>query len=268
MTNTTKIVLGVATALILALLGGYLWIEYGGSPDDSARGLTVEEQSPIVHARGAADRTDSSAETETAGGIEAAQTPETPSTGNSGETVDANAASAGEAVSADAPDAFSTEFQEAVEELNDFAKKLQAEFPEFSGVTKMAVEMGDALLKREAELRQQGMTAEERKTQLREQYQTASKSFSDSFMDPMVKGTIHDPLESSDPVATFRQHADKLRALIRFMAENQPKKMETVLGLPTSDVSMDDLDEIDAVFSDLDSFIIDASMPAVEPEDR
>ncbi len=265
MTNTTKIALGTASALILALLGGYLWLEYGGSSDDSARGLTVEEQSPIVHARGAADRADSSTETETAGEIEAAQTPETPSTGNSGEAVDANAASAGEAVSVNAPDAFSTEFQEAVEELNDFAKKLQAEFPEFSGVTKMAVEMGDALLKREAELRQQGMTAEERKTQLREQYQTASKSFSDSFMDPMVKGTIHDPLESSDPVAAFRQHADKLRALIRFMAENQPKKMETVLGLPTSDVSMD---EIDAVFNDLDSFIIDAPMPAVEPEDR
>ena len=106
------------------------------------------------------------------------QTRETPSTGKSGETADANAASAGEAAAVDAPDAFSTELQEAVEELNAFVKKLGAEFPEFSGVANMAVEMGEALLKREAELRQQGMAAEERKTQLREQYQTASKSLS------------------------------------------------------------------------------------------
>ena len=43
----------------------------------------------------------------------------------------------------------------------------------------------------------------------------------------MVKGIISEPFERSDPVATFQQHAGRLRAMIQFVAENQPKKMET-----------------------------------------
>lgn len=264
MTKTTKIVLVAASALILALLGGYLWIEYGGSPDDSERGLTVEEQSPIVNAGGAADGADSSAETETAGGTDVLQTPETPATGKSGETAYANAASAGEAVSADAPDAFSTEFQEAVEEMNEFAKKLEAEFPEFSGVTEMAAAMGDDLLKLEAELRQQGMAAEERKTQLREKYKADSKVLGSRVGEAMTGGFAVDSSKSPDPTALL-QMTDRIRALTQFLVENQPKKMETVLGLPSSDMSMD---EINAMFNDLDSFIIDAAIPAMEQESR
>ena len=270
MTKTTKIVLVAASALILALLGGYLWIEYGGSSDDSARGLTVEEQSPVIHA-GADDKAASSAETETAGGAEGLQTPETPATGKSGETANPNAASAGEALSADAPDAFSTEFQEAIEEMNEFAKKLEAEFPQFSGIAEASIGLGDGLLKREAELRQQGMTAEERKTQLREKYQADSKALAENFMDPVVMGIVPDPSQPPDTASAslaLHQFADQMRGLVRFMADNQPKKLETLLGLPTEDVSVD---EMDAMLNDLDdtfnSFMIDA-IPKTAPESR
>ena len=60
MTKTTKIVLGAASVIILALLGGYLWVEYGAPSDDSKpgltveeRGLTVEDQSPIFKQKSA-----------------------------------------------------------------------------------------------------------------------------------------------------------------------------------------------------------------------
>ena len=132
MTKTTKIVLATASALLLALLGGYLWIEYGGSPGDSEPGLTVEEQSPIVHARGADNRADSSAETETAGGTETLQAPETPSTSGTGETAEAVTAPVGEAAAVDAPDDFSTELLEGIQEMLDYADTLRAGSPELA----------------------------------------------------------------------------------------------------------------------------------------
>ncbi len=269
MTKTTKIVLATASALILALLGGYLWIEYGGASDDSDQGLTVEEQSPIIHARGADDRADSSAETETAGGTETLLTAEAPSTGGTGETADAP--NAGEAAAVDAPDAFSTEFQEGVEEMSDFAKKMVAEFPEFEGLTEAAAAMGDVLLKREAELRQQGMSAAERKTQLRATYQAESKKMSEIIVGEMTFGMAPDfssvdPSSKSFDPTSLLQMTGRFRALTQFIVENQPKKLETVLGLPTG--NNPSMDEINDIFNGLDSSIIDAAAPSMEPEDR
>ncbi len=188
MTNTTKIVLGVASALILALLGGYLWIEYGGSPDDSDRGLTVEEQSPIVHAGGAADGTDSSAETETetANGAAALQTSETLSNSGSGETAETATASTGEAAVADAPDDFSTELLEGIQELIDYADTLRAGSPELAPFADATLSSVKGIADLDAQLRRQGMELEERREKLLMKYLSNNFENAGQMMDSFV----------------------------------------------------------------------------------
>ncbi|MDE0021377.1 MAG: sigma-70 family RNA polymerase sigma factor [Candidatus Poribacteria bacterium] len=188
MTNTTKIVLGVASVLILVLLGGYLWIEYGGSPDDSARGLTVEEQSPIVHAGGAADGTDSSAETEmeTASGAAALQTSETPSNSGSGETAETATASTGEAAVADAPDDFSTELLEGIQELIDYADTLRAGSPELAPFADATLSSVKGIADLDAQLRRQGMELEERREKLLMKYLSNNFENAGQMMDSFV----------------------------------------------------------------------------------
>ena len=195
MTKTTKIVLVAASALMLALLGGYLWIEYGGSPDNSERGLTVEEQSPIVHAGGAADGTDSSAktETETAGGAEALQTPETPSNSGSRETAETITASTGEAVSFDAPDAFSTELLEGVQELVDYADTLRAGSPELAPFADATLNSVNGIADLDAQLRRQGMPLEERKETLLMKYLSNSLENAGQTMNSFVNTFTSEP---------------------------------------------------------------------------
>ena len=195
MTKTTKIVLGVASALILVLLGGYLWIEYGGSPDDSARGLTVEEQSPIVHAGGAADGTDSSAETETeaANGAAALQTSETLSDSGSGETAETATASTGEAAVADAPDDFSTELLEGIQELIDYADTLRAGSPELAPFADATLSSVKGIADLDAQLRRQGMELEERREKLLMKYLSNNFENAGQMMDSFVNTFASEP---------------------------------------------------------------------------
>ncbi|MDE0021646.1 MAG: hypothetical protein OXT69_09750 [Candidatus Poribacteria bacterium] len=166
MTKTTKIVLAAAAALLIALLGAYLWIEYGGS-DDSERGLTVEEQSPVIHADSAADAADdSSAETESSADSKAPQTPEAEEAADNGGAEDTATASPDASASANAPDEFSTQLQEGIQEFVDYAAKIRAQVPEMAAYADMTLAFVEGLAELDAQLREQGASLEERREKL------------------------------------------------------------------------------------------------------
>ncbi len=168
MTKTTKIVLAVSAALLIAMLGAYLWIEYGGGSDDSDQGLTVEEQSLVIHDSGAEDSADSSTETEPSDDSEAAQTSEAEQAVDNGGAE--NTAAASPDASADAPDDFSIQLQEGIQEIVDYVAKVKAQIPKmdlFEETTLASVEGLDEL---DAQLRRQGVALEERREKLLTKY--------------------------------------------------------------------------------------------------
>ena len=170
MTKSTKIVLGVTAALIAALLGGYLWLEHSRPSDDSQSALTLEEQSPRI-SQPASSKTDQSGapSSKSDSNAEPLQTSEAAQNGAENSGVEEPSAETAAPTSAPLPpDAFTAEFQKAVEAIPAFADKFQAQFPEVSiDFPKAAKEMADSLLKHEADLRQQGMDVNERKKQLK-----------------------------------------------------------------------------------------------------
>ena len=171
MTKTTKIVLVAASALILALLGGYLWIEYGGSSGDSEPGLTVEEQSPRIGTgpnAGAAD--DSSAETKPSDDSEAAQTSEAEEAADNGGAEVTAAQSPDASASAEEPDDFSTQLQEGIQEWIDYANALKTRSPELAPYADMKLRSVEGLAKLDAQLRRQRMELEERREKLLTKY--------------------------------------------------------------------------------------------------
>lgn len=167
MTKTTKIILAVTAALLTALLGAYLWIEYGGSSDDSESGLTVEEQSPRIDTGPTADAADDpSAETETPDDSEAAQTPEAEEDADNGGAEDTATASPGASASADALDDFSTQLQEGIQEIVDYAAKIRAQVPEMAVYADMSLASVEGLAELDAQLQEQGASLEERREKL------------------------------------------------------------------------------------------------------
>ncbi len=170
MTKTTKIVLAVSAALLIAMLGAYLWIEYGGSSDDSDQGLTVEEQSPVIHDSGADDSADSSAETEPPDDSEAAQTSEAEQADDNGGAENTAAASPDASASADAPDEFSTQLQEGIQEIVDYAAKMKAQVPEMASFGDTSLASVEGLAELDAQLRRQGTALEARREQLLMKY--------------------------------------------------------------------------------------------------
>ncbi len=170
MTKTTKIVLAAAAALLIALLGAYLWIEYGGGSDDSDRGLTVEEQSPVIHADSAADSADSSAETESSADPEAPQTSEAKQAADNGGAEDTETTSPDASAPADAPDEFSTQLQEGIQEIMDYAAKVKAQVPEMAAYADMTLAFVEGFAELDAQLREQGASLEERREKLLMKY--------------------------------------------------------------------------------------------------
>ena len=172
MTKTTKIVLAVSAALLIAMLGAYLWIEYGGGSDDSEPGLTVEEQSPVIRDGGAADN--SSAETEADDDSEAPQTSEAEQADDNGGEENTETASPGAAASADAPDQFSTQLQEGIQEIVDYVAKVKAQVPEIASYMDMTLSAVEGLAELDAQLRGQGTALEERREKLLMKFMTNS----------------------------------------------------------------------------------------------
>lgn len=166
MTKTTKIILAVSAALLIAMLGAYLWIEYGGVSDDSDQGLTVEEQSPVIHDGGAEDSADSSTETEPPDDSEALQTSEAEQADDNGGEENTATASPDAAASADAPDEFSTQLQEGIQEIVDYVAKMKAQVPEMAAYADVTLASVEGLAELDAQLREQGAALEERREQL------------------------------------------------------------------------------------------------------
>ena len=173
MTKTTKIVLSAAAVLILALLGAYLWLEYGGSPDEAEPGLTLEEQSPRVNATGS-NRAGASTDTGAPDNADAAQTSEAATANDSGETSETATQTPGDA--ANAPDEFSNKLQEGIQELEDYAARLRAEEPVIALIGDANLATADEIAELDAQLRRQEADVEERRKQLFEKYISISRA--------------------------------------------------------------------------------------------
>ena len=174
MTKSTKIVLGITAVLILALLGGYLWLEYGGSSDSEPPGLTLEEQTPPVETDASNDGASNggaSTQTETAAGSDSTLSSDAPQdSGNAGETAETSTAPPSAAAPADALDDFANQLLEGIQERFDFAEKLKAYSPELTEYADMVTDPMEGLAELDAQLRRQGSSVEERKAQVSEKY--------------------------------------------------------------------------------------------------
>ena len=223
MTKTTKIVLAAAAALLIALLGAYLWIEYGGS-DDSDRGLTVEEQSPVIHANSAADAADdSSAETESSADSKAPQTPEAEEAADNGGAEDTETTSPGASASADAPDEFSTQLQEGIQEILDYAAKLKAQVPEMAAMADATLASVEGFAELDAQLRRQGATLEERREKLLMKYFNNAMDNAGSMAEGFASMT-QDPermMELSQSIQSIEQPTKLMTLLQGDMTDEQ-----------------------------------------------
>ena len=174
MTKSTKIVLGITAVLILALLGGYLWLEYGGSSDSEPSELTLEEQTPPVEtdaSNDSASNDGASTQTETADGADSTLSSDAPqNAGNAGETAETLTAPPSEAAPADALDDFANQLLEGIQEVFDFAEKLKAYSPELTEYADVMTGSMKDLADLDTQLRRQGASVEERKAQVSEKY--------------------------------------------------------------------------------------------------
>ena len=245
MTKSTKIVLGITAVLILALLGGYLWLEHSGSSDSEPPELTLEEQTPPVEtdaSNNGASNGGASTQTKTAVGADSTLSSDAPQdAGYADETAETSPDAPFAAGSVDTPDPFLIEFQEAVEEIKAVARKMDAEIPERGDISAALLEMMDNLLKIEAELRQKGAAVDERKTQLREQFYADSRVIEKLMQRPKYvyqdyEGDSEeepDLSEISTPLApnTLILSAERDRAIKQFFAENSPRKLNDLFDL-------------------------------------
>ena len=219
MTNTTKIVLGVASALILALLGGYLWIEYGGSPDDSDRGLTVEDQSPIIKRK--------SAETSKANADEtAAPSPQEETSASDESAIEISAAPSddresvgsthSDALQAAPQDPLTVELQDALKEFAQLADSMQSRFsnhPMSGYVADVVGRLSDELTRYNELLLSQNLTREERIAKL--------KARADQTINQMKEPEF----DEDDPALA------SMEEMTRYVEANMPKKLMTLLDL-------------------------------------
>ncbi len=221
MTNTTKIVLGVAAVLILALLGGYLWIEYGGSPDDSDRGLTVEEQSPRIeqNSDGASDQTADeisapAPQKETSASDESAVEVSTVFSDDSKSAVSTQP----DAPQASPQDPFTLELQEGIDELNELADQFVQQFPSSiaADLADILVGIGRDLIKYDEELRGKYFTREERTAKLR----------------AFWLESIHPATEYYNAVTTEYLESEIKNAMDQFFNNSALHKLGALLGLP------------------------------------
>ena len=227
MTKTTKIVLGVASALILALLGGYLWIEYGGSPDDSARGLTVEEprltaeeQSPIVKQKSAETPKQTAEETSAPERQEEMRV-----FGDSIASEESAARSDGsESVGTTQPDAlqaapqdlFTVELQEGVSEFKEVYQRLVELHPgpRATYIAALHNEVVDSMMEYNEELQDQNLERAERAARLAVRLlETAQR------------------LEPQYTAMLAKIHPEEKKAYAQFIKNNTPRKLFVFLGL-------------------------------------
>ena len=218
MTKTTKIVLVAASALMLALLGGYLWIEYGGSPDDSARGLTVEDQSPRIEQKSAEtpkqtdDETAAPAQEETSASDESAAE-ESAVLSDDSESVISTLPDAPQAAS---QDPLTVELQDALEEYVQFTDYLQSRFPNPLSVNMADVvnRLSDELTRYDKQLLSQNLTREERIAKLKARVE----QITDQAEEPAI--------DESDPAQVA-----SMEAMARYGEANMPRKLIALLGL-------------------------------------
>ena len=245
MTKSTKIVLGVTAALIAALLGGYLWLEHSRPSDNPQSALTLEEQSPRI-SQPALSKTDQSGASSSKpdSKAEPLQTSDAVQNGAENGGVEEPPAETAAPTSAPLPpDAFTAEFQKAVEAIPAFADKFQAQFPSEVGSAfpKAAKEMADSLLKHEADLRQQGMDVNERKKQLKTKYLELRDSFavSGGRTEVVVSTTFEFAPGKEQYEADILQLQAEAKAeaarrgndITQFMADNFPTQLEEMLGV-------------------------------------
>ncbi len=221
MTKSTKIVLGITAVLILALLGGYLWLEYGGSSNSETPGLTIEEQTPPVETSASNDGASNdgvSTQTETANGADSTLSSDAPQ--DAGETPETLTAPPPEAAPADVLDDFANQLLEGIQEVFDFAKKLKAHSPELTEYADVMTESMEDLANLDAQLRRQGASVEERKAQVSEKY----------FVNVLDRMIIHDANSASvKKDAMFRSAASSIGI---------PSKLEMLLmgGMTPQDI--------------------------------
>ena len=241
MTKTTKIVLAVTAALLIALLGGYLWIKYGGGADDSEPGLTVEEQSPRINSSSNADAADdSSAETETPADSEAPQTSEAEQAADNGGAEDTATASPGASASADAPDDFSTQLQEGIQEIVDFAAKIRAQVPEMAAYADMTLASVKGLAELDAQLREQGAPLEERREKLLMKSIRNSMGSAGSVAAGFVSmAQDHDMMELSQSIQSIEQPTKLMTLLQGDMTDEQ--MMEKMMATPEIQAMMEEM---------------------------
>ena len=221
MTNTTKIILAVTAALLIALLGAYLWIEYGGSSDDSESELTVEEQSPRIDTGPTADAADDSeAETETPDNSEAAQTSEAEEAADNGSAEDTAPASPDAPASAGIPDEFSTQLQDGIQEIIDFTETMKAQAPDLAPLfVDMTLASVEGLADLDAQLRRQGTELEERRMQLLKKYLKNTMSGVGRMQEAMISlaqsGGSFDPERITQLSQSMSAAPMKLMTLLR-----------------------------------------------------
>ena len=201
MSKTTKIVLATAAVLILALLGGYLWVEYGGGASGgSAPGLTVEEQTPPVNADGSTDA-NGAAQTEASDGAGAAQPIQARQNGGGGE----ENLSADTSTNSAEDDAFSIALKEAVQELSDYWRAFSAQAPEVSGSMNEIIGIVETLLEMDARMRAQGLSVDARRLRLFKKHVVNEMSTANIFMAVGARLALKDdptPFETMDAPPT------------------------------------------------------------------
>ena len=228
MTKTTKIVLGAAVVLILALFGAYLWLEYGGSPDEAKPGLTLEEQSPRIESL----QTKRTAQKETPPPPELEEDA-SPSedAAQSGPSDDSGGAENLPAVQLDAPqveaqDTFTVELQEAADEYIEFGKGLIEAVPRNPGShsdLKIYSELFPNLMEYNDELRQQGLSREDRIPKLNARLITFGRKLASETHDSWVGFT------QEEAQALGQQYRDYSR-------ENAPTKLLALFGVEAEGV--------------------------------
>ncbi len=121
------------------------------------------------------------------------QTSETLSNSGSGETAETATASTGEAAVADAPDDFSTELLEGIQELIDYADTLRAGSPELAPFADATLSSVKGIADLDAQLRRQGMELEERREKLLMKYLSNNFENAGQMMDSFVNTFASEP---------------------------------------------------------------------------
>ena len=220
MTKTTKIVLAAASALILALLGGYLWIEYGGSSDDSERGLTVEEQSPIFKQKSAETPKQTAEETsaperqeETRVFEDSISSEESAAPSDGSESV---GAAQPDALQAASQDPFTVELLEGVSEFKEVYQRLVELHPgpRAAYIAALHNELVDSMVEYNEELQDQNLERAERAARLAARLIETSQRLEPPYTAMLAK-----------------IHPEEKKAYAQFMKNNTPRKLFVFLGL-------------------------------------